>query len=33
MDVATTSASQSCEILGPDVTILEGHTSEVGALS
>lgn len=31
MDVATTSTSQSCEIPSSDVTILEGHTSEVCA--
>ncbi|XP_031251478.1 WD40 repeat-containing protein HOS15 isoform X2 [Pistacia vera] len=31
MDIATTSASQSCEIPSSDVTILEGHTSEVCA--
>lgn len=29
MDIATTSASQSFEIPNSDVTILEGHTSEV----
>lgn len=29
MDIATTSAAQSCEIPNSDVTILEGHTSEV----
>ncbi|KAL9461315.1 hypothetical protein AB3S75_004336 [Citrus x aurantiifolia] len=31
MDIATTSASQSFEIPNSDVTILEGHTSEVCA--
>ncbi|KAJ4714791.1 F-box-like/WD repeat-containing protein [Melia azedarach] len=31
MDIATTSAAQSCEIPNSDVTILEGHTSEVCA--
>lgn len=31
MDVATTSTSQACEIPISDVTILEGHTSEVCA--
>lgn len=29
MDICTTSTSQPCEIPGSDVTILEGHTSEV----
>lgn len=29
MDISTTSTSQSCEISSSDVTILEGHTSEV----
>ncbi|KAH7566652.1 hypothetical protein JRO89_XS08G0209200 [Xanthoceras sorbifolium] len=31
MDIATTSSSLSCEIPSSDVTILEGHTSEVCA--
>ncbi|XP_044503972.1 WD40 repeat-containing protein HOS15-like isoform X2 [Mangifera indica] len=31
MDISTTSACQSCEIPHSDVTILEGHTSEVCA--
>ncbi|XP_057972689.1 WD40 repeat-containing protein HOS15 isoform X2 [Malania oleifera] len=31
MDIATTSTSQACEIPSSDVTILEGHTSEVCA--
>ena len=30
MDISTTSTSQSCEISSSDVTILQGHTSEVG---
>lgn len=30
MDISTPSTSQSCEIPCSDVTILEGHTSEVG---
>lgn len=29
MDISTTSTSQACEIHSSDVTILEGHTSEV----
>lgn len=29
MDVVTTSTPQACEIPSSDVTILEGHTSEV----
>ncbi|XP_027361141.1 WD40 repeat-containing protein HOS15-like isoform X3 [Abrus precatorius] len=31
MDICTTSTSQPCEIPGSDVTVLEGHTSEVCA--
>ncbi|XP_041010978.1 WD40 repeat-containing protein HOS15-like isoform X2 [Juglans microcarpa x Juglans regia] len=31
MDISTTSTSQACEIHSSDVTILEGHTSEVCA--
>ncbi|CAL0314387.1 unnamed protein product [Lupinus luteus] len=31
MDISTTSTSQSCEFHSSDVTILEGHTSEVCA--
>ncbi|XP_022963296.1 WD40 repeat-containing protein HOS15-like isoform X2 [Cucurbita moschata] len=31
MDISTTSTSQSCEISSSDVTILQGHTSEVCA--
>ncbi|XP_023517829.1 WD40 repeat-containing protein HOS15-like isoform X1 [Cucurbita pepo subsp. pepo] len=31
MDISTTSISQSCEISSSDVTILQGHTSEVCA--
>ncbi|XP_030455779.1 WD40 repeat-containing protein HOS15-like [Syzygium oleosum] len=31
MEISTTSTSQPCEIPGTDVTILEGHTSEVCA--
>lgn len=29
MDICTTSTSQPCEIPRSDVTVLEGHTSEV----
>ena len=31
MDITPASTSQACEIPSSDVTILEGHTSEVGA--